>query len=324
MIGDEFRNYQRFVQIADLMHTEGEAAAKADTTRFDSFLTAEPDLEERLKEIIRADAMAGDGERSEYVSFHTRRFDQVRAVAALRKKVMTNIPRLRVLEVGASPVTSMYARVVDDIDLYTADLPAAEPPEEIARRFGSKEHYYINLDTDALTDRYPRLIEQSFHIVLFCEVIEHARASPEEMIADLLEAGGARRRVDRNHAERHERTAPVRCRAWAERRFDLSAKCTRITSAPSHSCPGVYAQGNSRRMHGMRREGSAAGRQELFRPNQKPGGDEVRQRGEVQIALVASKAAGTAIADRRQKRAGRTTRVEHDPRTVIYRQSAEA
>jgi SAM-dependent methyltransferase len=180
--GDEFQIHQRFVRISELMYTHQEAVIKSDTERMDAFLTMEPALEARIREIIRDEA-AG----SEYTAFHTQRFfDQVRAVVAIRRKLHANIPRPRVLEVGASPVTRMYAKVLGDIDLYTADLPAAEPPEEIGGRFGSTEHYYINLDTDALTDRHPQLMEQPFHIVLFCEVIEHVLASPEEMIADLL------------------------------------------------------------------------------------------------------------------------------------------
>lgn len=187
IVSDEYQNQHRFACMADLMYTRGEAAVKADNERLDGFLRLEPELEERIRDIIRADTVGGNSVRNEYVSFHTQRFfDQVRAVVAIRRKVLASIPRPRVLEVGASPVTRMYAQVVGDIDLYTADLPAGEPPEEIARKFGSTQHYYINLDTDALTGRHPALIEQPFHIVLFCEVIEHVLASPEEMIADLL------------------------------------------------------------------------------------------------------------------------------------------
>jgi 2-polyprenyl-3-methyl-5-hydroxy-6-metoxy-1,4-benzoquinol methylase len=182
MMGDEFANMQRFLRMADLMYPYQEPVAKADTERLDAFLALEPEVEARIREIIQAEAA-----QSEYTTFHTRRFfDQVRAVVAIRKKLYANIPRLRVLEVGASPVTRMYAQVVGDIDLYTADLPAAEPPAEIGKRFGSTEHYYINLDTDALTVRHPGLVERPFNIVLFCEVIEHVLASPEEMIGDLL------------------------------------------------------------------------------------------------------------------------------------------
>jgi 2-polyprenyl-3-methyl-5-hydroxy-6-metoxy-1,4-benzoquinol methylase len=187
MIGDEFQNYQRYIQMAELLYTREEATVTADTTRFDELLAFEPDLEAQIREIINLESVGSDRVRSEYVSFHRQRFfDQIRAVVAIRRKIMGGIPRLRVLEVGASPVTRMYAQVLNDIDLYTADLPSEQTPADIASRYGSIEHYFINLDVAALADNYPRLVEQPFHIVLFCEVIEHVLASPEEMLGDLL------------------------------------------------------------------------------------------------------------------------------------------
>jgi SAM-dependent methyltransferase len=187
MTSDEYQNQQRFARIAELMYAHVEAAVRADNDRFDSFLVADPDLEARIREIIRDDTVGDDVIRNEYTGFHAQRFfDQIRAVVAIRRKVLPGLPRPRVLEIGASPVTRMYARVLDDIDLYTADLPTGAPPADIASRYGSTAHYYINLDIDALSDRYPLLAEQQFQIILFCEVIEHVLASPQEMIADLL------------------------------------------------------------------------------------------------------------------------------------------
>lgn len=182
MSGEEYLISERFRRTAELVYGPHEELYKADTERFDSFLALQPEVEARIHDIIRRAAA-----ESEYTTFHTKRFfDQVRAVVAIRQKLFGNIARPRVLEVGASPVTRMYRQVVDDIDLYTADLPAAEPPEVIGQRFGSTEHFYINLDSDALSERHPRLVEQPFQLVLFCEVIEHVLAAPEEMIGDLL------------------------------------------------------------------------------------------------------------------------------------------
>jgi hypothetical protein len=179
MSGGEYEILQRYIRVAEAMYGHVDSDVKADNARFESFIAADAELEARVREIVHAETVTGDGVRNEYTTFHTRRFfDQVRAVIAIRRKVLANIPRPRVLEVGASPVTTMYGKVLDDIDLFTADLPAPHPAEEIAKKFGSKEHYYIDLDTDALSERYPQLVEQQFHIVLFCEVIEHVRWTP--------------------------------------------------------------------------------------------------------------------------------------------------
>src|SRR4051812_5254189 len=173
MASGEFQNLERFSRIADLMYDHVEASVRNQNNKFDDFLSADPALEARIHDIIRDDTAGPDEGRNEYTKFHAIRFfDQVRAVVAIRRKLLSSVPRPRVLEIGASPVTPMYAKVLDDIDLFTADLPANEPSENIARRFGATEHYFVNLDVDALSERYPQLVRQPFHIILFCEVIE--------------------------------------------------------------------------------------------------------------------------------------------------------
>jgi len=187
MASGEFQNLERFSRIADLMYDHVEASVRNQNNKFDDFLSADPALEARIHDIIREDTAGPDEGRNEHTKFHAIRFfDQVRAVVAIRRKLLSSVPRPRVLEIGASPVTRMYAKVLDDIDLFTADLPANEPSENIARRFGATEHYFVNLDVDALSERYPQLVRQPFHIILFCEVIEHVLASPAEMLDDLL------------------------------------------------------------------------------------------------------------------------------------------
>lgn len=80
----------------------------------------------------------------------------------------------------------MYGQILADIDVFTANLPGPVPSGQIANQIGSREHYYIDLDTDNLCERYPVLSENPFDIILLCEVIEHLRASPDEVFSDLM------------------------------------------------------------------------------------------------------------------------------------------
>jgi len=183
----EYEIQQRSLRLAELLYVD-EPIIRSDTEKFDVLLAADSKLESMIRDIISADARAAQSaEHLAYTTLHAARFfDQVRAVLAVRQKMLGTNRSFRVLDVGTSPVTSMYGKVAHDIDVFTANLPASGPPEVIAERYGAKRHYYIDLETELLSDRYPNLVSEPFDMIVFCEVVEHIRASPEELFADLL------------------------------------------------------------------------------------------------------------------------------------------
>jgi SAM-dependent methyltransferase len=79
----------------------------------------------------------------------------------------------------------MYARLIPGIELQTAGLPWATPAEATARQFGANFHHYIDIEDESFAEKLPDLAG-TFDAVIFCEVIEHIRASPQEQITDLL------------------------------------------------------------------------------------------------------------------------------------------
>ena len=195
MSGAEYQIQQRYIQTAESMYGHAEADVKADNARFDTFLAADAELEARMREsIIQADdrpAATPSGTNTCLVSYPGDSSIEVRAVVGdSGRKVLANIPRARVLEVGASPVTMMYAKVLDDIDLFSRrTCPAGNPPDgRSPQRYGFAGTFlHRSRYRRALRRWHPRLVEQQFHIVLFCEVIEHVLASPQEMLYDLLQ-----------------------------------------------------------------------------------------------------------------------------------------
>jgi 2-polyprenyl-3-methyl-5-hydroxy-6-metoxy-1,4-benzoquinol methylase len=72
------------------------------------------------------------------------------------------------------------------MDFYTANIPSPAPADELAAQAKSLQHYDIDFEAEDISARYPELVANPFHLILFCEVIEHIRAAPEELIADLL------------------------------------------------------------------------------------------------------------------------------------------
>jgi hypothetical protein len=63
-------------------------------------------------------------------------------------KIIHKRSPVRLLDVGTAPVTRMYSEFVDDIELYTANIPGPAPCEVIAERFGAKEHYPLDLEKE--------------------------------------------------------------------------------------------------------------------------------------------------------------------------------
>jgi len=93
---------------------------------------------------------------------------------------------VRFLDVGQAPITTMYSQVIADIELHTANLNMGPSAASEMAKYGSANHYFIDLEAEPISDRYPELVANPFHIIVYCEVAEHVRASPEEQIQDLL------------------------------------------------------------------------------------------------------------------------------------------
>jgi len=81
----------------------------------------------------------------------------------------------------------MYEQVIDGLEFYTAGIPPDRGDlATIHQLYGSKAHYFVNLEDSDISESHPALIAQPFHIILICEVVEHVRASPKELLSDLF------------------------------------------------------------------------------------------------------------------------------------------
>lgn len=78
----------------------------------------------------------------------------------------------------------MYKAVVPLADLYTVDDIARSA--EVISRYAISKHHVIDLETESLPEKYPELAANPSDIVIFSEVLEHVRVSPQEIIGDLL------------------------------------------------------------------------------------------------------------------------------------------
>jgi SAM-dependent methyltransferase len=126
----------------------------------------------------------GEAKTNPYAQFHTARFlDLLRALSAVCDRLGAASPR--VLDCGIGPVTRIYRKVISGIRLQTTSLPRRVPADEIAQRFDSSYHRYVDLDVEALGQVMPEW-QAAFDVVVFAELIEQVRASPVEQIADLL------------------------------------------------------------------------------------------------------------------------------------------
>src|ERR1019366_7324430 len=86
-------------------------------------------------------------------------------------------------------VSAMYADGIEGLRLYTTDHPRRSGENA---NFGSRDFYPADLETEELSVRYPELIGK-FHVIIFCEVLEHLKLSPNEILRDfkrLLAPGG--------------------------------------------------------------------------------------------------------------------------------------
>jgi len=188
MLCEEFQYTQRFMRFAEQAYNDDQDV-RAKTLEFETFLSLGGQTEAGISHLIQSvieDPKASPAEK-EYSFFHRRRFfDTIRAVIAIRHKSLSKHSRIRVLEVGTAPFTPHYGEVVRDMDFFTANITTLEPADAVAVRSKSLGHYHIDFESEDISVKYPELVTNPFHIILFCEVIEHVRAGPDELIADLL------------------------------------------------------------------------------------------------------------------------------------------
>jgi 2-polyprenyl-3-methyl-5-hydroxy-6-metoxy-1,4-benzoquinol methylase len=119
-----------------------------------------------------------------YAQFHAVRFlDLLRALSAVCDRLGVTSPR--VLDCGIGPLTRIYRKVISGIRLQTTGLPRRVPTDEIAQRFDSSCHRYVDLDVESLGEVMPEW-QGEWDVVVFAEVIDLVRASPVEQITDLL------------------------------------------------------------------------------------------------------------------------------------------
>jgi SAM-dependent methyltransferase len=86
-------------------------------------------------------------------------------------------------------VSGMYADGIEGVRLHTTDHPRRGGENA---SFGSRDFYPADLETEELGVRYPELIGK-FHVIIFCEVLEHLKVAPSEILRDfkrLLAPGG--------------------------------------------------------------------------------------------------------------------------------------
>jgi SAM-dependent methyltransferase len=176
----EYRFLDLMTRFLPELYSFEEETNRIDTNKFEEFMNS-PDLELHVCNIISQ-------REDDYSRFHSRRFlDQIRALASVRTKYFRHNQQIRVLEVGPATVSSMYNHVIDGLDFYTAGIPPDKGDlESIHHLYGSKAHYFVNLEESEIADLHPTLIDQPFHVILLCEVVEHVRAMPKELLSDLF------------------------------------------------------------------------------------------------------------------------------------------
>jgi hypothetical protein len=183
LLNFDTQRQMEMLRMMDFLYRGQEFAEREHDREMEAFLSLDDATEARVRTAIL-------GPDDEYTKFHARRFfDQIRAIAAIRTKVFGDLESINVLDVGVMSVSRMYADSVDGLRLFTTDHPR-RAAENTA--FGSPDFYPVDLEVEELSVRYPEL-RGRFHAILFCEVLEHLKMSPEEALRDfarLLAPGG--------------------------------------------------------------------------------------------------------------------------------------
>jgi 2-polyprenyl-3-methyl-5-hydroxy-6-metoxy-1,4-benzoquinol methylase len=155
-----------------------EAEEKVYRKHFDQTLQLPTEQERHIIELI---AKFGDP----YTLHHRHRFaDQLRALVKVRSGILPDVTPLRVLDVGVMAISGMYGKIADGLELHTCDHPAREAQQ--AAISSTRKFYPVNLETEPLASKFPE-IKGKFHLIFFCEVLEHIRVTPTEILLDLKE-----------------------------------------------------------------------------------------------------------------------------------------
>src|SRR5579859_238810 len=118
LLGEEHEVHERILRVAELIYAD-EAVVKKSTENFDALISIDPQVETKIRDLIQGDAQsAASTQHQKYSTFHAQRFfDQVRSVVAVRRKLLADVVRPRLLDVGSSPVTLMYRQIAPEIQL---------------------------------------------------------------------------------------------------------------------------------------------------------------------------------------------------------------
>ncbi len=118
----------------------------------------------------------------EYTEFHRNRyFDQLRVLAATKGKIFPGIDHINLLDIGVMSISAMYSEIDKDIELSTCD----HPRRSLSEIPGTTQGFYpADLERDELSKKYPELVGK-FHLIFFCEVLEHLKVAPAEILSDL-------------------------------------------------------------------------------------------------------------------------------------------
>ncbi len=183
MLHFDTRRQMEMLKVMGFLYRSREAEELYYEQEMDSFLALGAAVETRIRSAINK-------QTDEYTRFHHRRFfDQVRVLGAIRTKIFGHLNEINVLDIGVMSVSAMYADGIEGLRLYTTDHPRRSGENA---NFGSRDFYPADLETEELSVRYPELIGK-FHVIIFCEVLEHLKLSPNEILRDfkrLLAPGG--------------------------------------------------------------------------------------------------------------------------------------
>lgn len=171
----ETKRRARIMDIMSFVYGPTEKQNLTNEKQMDAWLNVGEAMHRRIKSVVSAPD-------DEYTIFHRNRFyDQCRALAAIKTKHFPTLPKINVLDIGVMAVSLMYQESVEGLELFTCDHPRRV---EHIEKFGSPNFYPVDLENEDIGERYPETIGK-FHAILFCEVLEHLRVTPSEILTDL-------------------------------------------------------------------------------------------------------------------------------------------